>query len=34
MDVQVCVVPKLEDKEPILRAAMDDAEARLWRVII
>ena len=35
MDVQVCVVPKLDDKEPILRAAMDDAvEARLRRVVI
>ena len=35
MVAQACVVPKLDDTGPILRAAMDDAaEARLRRVVI
>ncbi len=35
MGAQACVLPKLNDTEPILRAAMDDAvEARLRRVVI
>ena len=36
MGAQACVLPRLNDTEPILRAAMDDAveEARLRRVVI
>ena len=35
MVAQVCVLPKLKNTEPVLRAAMDDAvEARLRRVVI
>ena len=35
MGAQTCVLPRLNDTEPILRAAMDDlVEARLRRVVI